>query len=120
MSPGTLLLRQIHPAFVEHGRPTSQAFRPTPKDNGELSVYDGDLISAEKSWMHYTERLELQSAGVLAVTVAECRTLELNVRPDPEPFREHAVIVFAESGQRGKAKLLKKKAIERGWLYKPQ
>ena len=69
--------------------------------------------------MHYTEEQKLRSAGVLAVTVGECMTLDLDVRPDPDPYPEHAVIVFGESGRNGKAKLLKRKAIERGWLHGP-
>ena len=31
-----VLFRQVHPAFVRDGRPSSQAFRPTPKDEGSL------------------------------------------------------------------------------------
>jgi hypothetical protein len=72
----TLLLRQIHPSFIDRDRVTSQAFRPTEKDRGKLSVYDGDLISAEGSWKHYTARV-LKSAGVLAVTVGECAAEQL-------------------------------------------
>lgn len=47
MTPQTQLLRQIHPNFVQAGRVTSQAFRPTPKDENHLSVYDGDQIQPE-------------------------------------------------------------------------
>ena len=47
MTGTTLLLRQIHPSFVQDGRVTSQAFRPTPKDESLLSVYDGDQITPE-------------------------------------------------------------------------
>lgn len=43
MTPDTLLLHQIHPSFIQYGRVTSQAFRPTPKDEGFLSVDDGDI-----------------------------------------------------------------------------
>ena len=43
MTPDTLLLRQIHPSFMQYGRVTSLAFRPTPKDEGFLSVGDGDV-----------------------------------------------------------------------------
>jgi hypothetical protein len=72
----TLLLRQIHPVFIQNDRVTSQAFRPTPKDHGQLSVYDGDMISAEESWKHHTG-LGLESEGVLAVTVRECEAESL-------------------------------------------
>jgi hypothetical protein len=44
MTEATLLLRQVHPSFIQHGRVTSQVFRPTLKDKRLLSVYDGDLI----------------------------------------------------------------------------
>jgi hypothetical protein len=59
----TVLFRQIHPIFVQNDRVTSQAFRPTQKDEGKLSVYDGDMISSEDSWKHHTG-LGLESAGV--------------------------------------------------------
>ena len=72
MNDGTLLLRQVHPTFVQQGRITSQVFKPSTKDNNELSVYDGDQISADAAWRHYTEDLHLASAGVVAVAVAEC------------------------------------------------
>jgi hypothetical protein len=72
----TLLLRQVHPGFVQNDRPSSQIFRPTPKDELKLSVYDGDLITPEQSWKHFTGELGYRSVGVLAVTVrnaANCR-----------------------------------------------
>ena len=49
MTDSTMLLRQIHPAFVQADQATSQAFRPTPKDDGKLSVYDGDKIRSRES-----------------------------------------------------------------------
>ena len=39
MNPTTRRLRQIPPAFVQNGRVSSAAFRPTPKDVRRLSVY---------------------------------------------------------------------------------
>src|SRR4051812_45422248 len=89
MTDATLLLRQVHPAFVQSGRVSSQAFRPTPKDQSLLSAYDGDMIPARASWTHYTVELGLSSAGTLAVTVQECMIESLAVRPDPDPFPEH-------------------------------
>ena len=71
MTGTTRLLRQIHPSFVQAGFVTSQAFRPTPKDESKLSVYDGDRITPEAAYTHYTTVWELASAGVLAVTVDE-------------------------------------------------
>lgn len=122
MTEQTILLRQVHPSFVQNGRPTSQAFRPTPKDEHQLSTYDGDQIKAEPAWEHYTETQGFSSAGVLGITVEECSEQGLKIIPDPIPFPEHVLVDFSEfpTGQIDKkAKLLKAKAEARGWLYGP-
>ena len=119
----TLLLRQVHPAWVQAGRVTSQAFKPTPKDGKRLSVYDGDLISAAESWRHFTSELGFASTGVMAVTVEECKKLDLSVEPDPKPFPSHAVIKFDDCSAAEipkKAKYLKQFAESRGWLYQTE
>ena len=122
MNEETVLLRQVHPRFIQNGRVTSQAFRPTPKDDDRLSVYDGDQICAEDSWAHYTTDLGLASAGVLGVTVAECGAAGLPVHADPGPFPEHAVIDFATKSNSQTdvaAKALRASAQSRDWLYVP-
>lgn len=121
MNDSTLLLRQIHPGFLQNGRPSSQAFRPTPKDEQRLSVYDGDKISPSDAWEHYSNILCLESFGVMAVSVPECSDLELPVLPDPKPFPEHVLIDFSAHGKSAiekRAKQLKVKAEARGWLYR--
>ena len=97
MTQTTLLLRQIHPSFVKLGRPTSAAFRPTPKDEHKLSVYDGDMITAAAAFAHYRGQ-KLESVGVLAVTVEECTRQELPVYSSPAEFPEHAEIDFSGLG----------------------
>ena len=119
MTPATLLFRQVNPSWIKNGRITSQVFKPTPKDAGCLSVYDGDQITAESSWRHYT--IKYQSDGVVAVTVCECKEHDLCVKHDPEPFPEHVVIKFigySKSQIEKKAKRLKEAAEIRGWQYK--
>ena len=119
MTPATLLFRQVNPSWIKNGRITSQVFKPTPKDEGCLSVYDGDQITAEASWRHYT--IKYQSDGVVAVTVCECKEHDLCVKHDPEPFPEHVVIKFigySKSQIEKKAKRLKEAAERRGWQYK--
>ncbi len=116
-----LLLRQVHPNFVQKGRVTSQAFRPTPKDEQRLSVYDGNLIEPPAAWQHYTNTLGQASLGVMAVSRTECAVLTLPVRPDPEPFPEHVVIDFSgytKNQIEAKAKELKRHADARGWLFR--
>ena len=123
MQPNTLLLRQVHPTFWKDGHVSSVAFRPFPRDNGLLSVYDGDLITPEASHRHYTEVQQLESAGVWAVTVDEATAIELPARADVEgQFAEHAVIDFTACSKREqekKAKLLAAKAEDRGCLHAP-
>jgi hypothetical protein len=102
---------------------TSQVFRPTPKDENKLSAYDGDRISPENAWEHYTEKLGHASVGVMAVTVEECDKQELPARPDPTPFPEHVVIDFtgkSESQIRQISKRLKAFAESRDWLYQAE
>lgn len=121
MNQKTLLLRQVHPSWVQQGRASSQAFRPTPKDEKQLSAYDGDQITAVKAWEHYTGILGLSSTGVLAV--GECQGLSLLVNPDSSRFAEHVLIDFTpytENEIKRKAKQLKALAECRGWQYRVQ
>ena len=121
MNEDTLLYRQINPSWVQSGRVSSQAFKPSAKDNKRLSVYDGDMITAEDAWKHYTGELRFTSIGILAVSRGDCTAQELLVKLDPTPHPAHAVIDFtAYSGTqvKRKAKQLTKAAMERGWQYK--
>jgi hypothetical protein len=123
MNSDTLLLRQINPTFLQSGRVTSQAFRPTPKDESLLSVYDGDLITAERAWEHFSNIPGCRSTGVLAVTVTECAAQQLSARPDPATFPEHAVIDFSGRSKtevERKAKFLRSAAEARGWQYRAE
>jgi len=123
MNQETLLLRQVHPKWIQQGRITSQVFKPTPKDKKKLSVYDGDMIGPENAWEHYTEKLDFESVGVMAVTVSECNKYDLQAKSDPTPFKEHAVIDFTEITENQiikKSKRLKALAIIRGWLYQTE
>lgn len=121
MTGATLLLRQVHPTFVQGAYATSQAFRPTPKDISKLSVYDGDLIAPEASWVHYTTVWKLASVGVMAVSVDDCSVENLPTCSDPLPdCAEHVVIDFTGLPDKEcyrKSKKLQAKAQLRGWLY---
>lgn len=123
MTGDTLLFRQVNPSWCQDGRVTSQLFKPTPKDKKRLSVYDGDMVTAEDAWRHYADNLGFSSIGVLAVTVNECKALELSAEADPEPFPAHAVIKFddlSNSQIEKKAKYLRRDAMARGWQYRAE
>lgn len=120
MNSDTLLHRQVHPSWVQQGRVTSQVFRPTPKDSGRVSVYNGALINAKAAWEHFTSILGFASIGCVAVTVAECEQFDLMAEADGTPFPEHASINFAGHS---KSQILKRAdrlavaAATRGWQY---
>ena len=120
MTEATLLFRQVHPSWVQSGRPTSQAFRPTPKDNGQLSAYDGDLIAPAESWLHFTNDLKQMSAGVLAVTVGEFKIESLPATSDPDTFPSHVLVDYTAHGPgriEKKSKRLRSIAEKRGWQH---
>ena len=122
MNSDTLLYRMVSPSWMQDGIPTTPTFKPTQKDNKRLSVYDGDQISPQDAYEHYTS-LGYKAVGVLAVTVEECESLGLTVSPDPLPgFPEHAVIDFTAlsgNGMRRTASDLIKIANDLGWQYRP-
>lgn len=128
MNDNTFLYRQIYPEFTQldrqdqQVRPTSQAFLPSASD-GKLSVYDGDQITAEASWFHYTDVLKLESCGVAAFTVLECRAIDLPVISDGIPYPEHISVDFTGLSSRSqratRAKQLRAAANARGWQFRP-
>ena len=120
MNADTLLLRQVHPSFVQQARITSQVFRPTPKDENLLSADNGDKISPFDSWKRFISNPSCLSAGVMAVSFAETEKENLPVIEDGTPYPEHCSIDFCNlSGGEiaKKAKKLKNAAEERGWLH---
>lgn len=120
MNDHTKLLRQVHPSFIQNGSVTSQAFRPTPKDDEKLSFYDGDQIDPKTSYDHFTSNPNCKSSGVLAVTVSECAAQSLSAEPDPEAFAEHVLVDYSGLSKKQiekTAKILRSKAVARDWLY---
>jgi len=120
MNENNLLLRQVHPSFIQDGKITSQVFRPTPKDEAKLSVYDNSKITPENSYKHFCSQSGFLSYGVMAVSKKECDSQELPVIEDNEPFPEHCHINFENLSQNQiekKAKFLKRFADIRGCLH---
>ena len=122
MDGNTQLYRQVNPNFVQENRVTSQAFCPNENDNGLLSVYDGDQITPEDSWKHYRSEFGLESAGVVAVTINECNSLNIEAILDGFPYPEHVSLdmqAFTGSQLKKEARRLKVMANRRGWLFRP-
>lgn len=126
MDNNTLLLRHVHPSWmigniISQQTFSSQVFKPTPKDGGLLSVYNGNIYQPCDSYEHYTKTLGLQSVGVVAVTHEECSQVSLPVIEDNDPFEGHCSIDYRElssNDARKAASILKMKAQNRNWLYK--
>ena len=124
MNNGTLLHRIIKPRWwVQDGVVSSQAFRPEPRDEDQMSVYDGDQITVRDSYNHYaSDPSKTPPIGVLSITVEECSDQELPVQPDPNTFPEHVLVDFRAHGTnatRKKSGLLRDAALRRGWQFIP-
>lgn len=119
--PDELLHRQVHPTFLRDGRVSSQAFTPTPKDEGGLSVSRGARVTAEEAYRRHTEKKGLRSAGVWSVSVGECGQNELGAYDDPKPEDDaHALVDFrglSKGKVEQKAKVLAEMARRRGRMF---
>lgn len=105
-----LIWRNVHPAWIDDGALTSQVFRPTPKDHKKLSGARQRMVTASEHFKEFTKDLELESAGVWAISAGEA--LDSGVRgvydaesatpPDPCPTG-HTFIDYREvSGSRAR------------------
>lgn len=123
MGESRLFLRQIHPLMIDPDGPQSLAFRPTPKDSGKLSGYDGDQLSPAEAFDHYTGTLGLASAAVFGVSQGECDDLGLPIVLSPtktNPFHVHLDFGGAEKAvARRLSKLLRAHAVAREQLHPP-
>ncbi len=123
-----LLFRQVHPRFLVDGRVGSQAFRPTRKDNKQLSVALGSKTSPKAAFELHVDCNRLASAGTWAVMIGECLELGLPVLPDeikepPCPDPAHAVIDFSalsNSKIEAHGTRLARRANDRGRLHSPE
>ena len=121
LTPESMLYRQVHPSWIDDGRPTSQAFKPTKKDKKKMSVDDSGIVSAEKAFEIHTKVFSRKSVGVLAVTVEECTQNNMSVTSDPLVNRpSHAVVDFEGLSRREiekTATTLKVLAMNHQWKY---
>ena len=80
-----LLLRNVHPHFVNNGRVGSGGFTPSEAHNFELSVDLSVLSSPLESFERHTSQNGLPSAGVFAVTVGDFENNEVEIKEDRLP-----------------------------------
>jgi len=121
-----LLLRQVHPTFVQNGQISSQPFCPTPKDDNKLSVDRASMTSPRAAHSLFIANGG-QSVAVYGLSVDEFLREELTCHADPLKASDgkranpaHAVADYsahAPGQQKNKAKRLKLKAVARGSLH---
>lgn len=129
-----ILLRNIHPSWMDRGKPTSQAFRPMPKDAGQLSVDRGSKCLPLAAFELHVSKVDqvgerLRSAGVYGLSVGECAECGLPSVDDPltgivgqVDNPNHAYIDFRSVELKvyeKTSKKLKALALQRGVLYEP-
>ncbi len=116
------LHRQVHPAWIQEGRVTSQAFKPTPRDRGCISVHRGTKVTAEEAYNRYTGRGH-DSIGVLSLTVADFTAEQRQCLDAPDDEDDaHAYVDFHGLGSKTLDKCaarLAKLARDRGWSFQP-
>lgn len=125
-----LVFRHVSPSFVRDGRPSSQAFSPTKKDDGQLSVNRSAITTAGEAFKLFAGTppagLGLSCFGTWALSVDECGAQQLPVLEDPldEPIANpaHCVVDFGALGRKPSEKKgvkLCALAIARGKQYPP-
>ena len=124
-----LVYRQVHRNHVKKSlRPTSSAFNPlvTGGEGGArtraLSAYNGDLVSAEGAYRHFTQELHRPSVSVLALSEEECTELGIVVDYDGIGFPAHVSLRFpmlSRGATRHLANQLAELAMARGWQFGP-
>ena len=134
MNSDTLLHRQVNPKHYdpyEEGMIAADVFIPRLKrDDGFLSVHNGDEISAEDAYLHFISIPRCESKGTVSISVGECQDTErktgweLPVRDDPHPGNpHHAVIDFNRIPTKEDwdivAEILKEYAGKRPWSHGP-
>lgn len=118
------LYRQVHPSWRVNGLITSQAFKPTSKDNGKLSVVVSTAMTAKMAYIYHTQQ-ELDSVGTYQVTVGEVRDCGLRSVDDsalPSSFLGHAYIDYRGASNKEierSSKELRTRAMMHGIQFDP-
>lgn len=124
-----VLFRQIHPSQLEaNGEPWSQCFKPSPKDEGKLSLDRSSKVKAHESFENFIAN-GFESAAVFGLTVEEFSAESIECVSDPIEKTDslaanpaHAYADYQHHSQPKQkliAKRLKAAAVKRGCLHSP-
>ena len=119
--PDEMLFRHIRSEELKQaGEPSSEAFKPKRKDNGNLSVDRSKCVTAEESFDNFRNR-GFHSEAVFGLKVGEFGSEQIPCWHRPEcanPAHTHADFNLLSNNRRNKAgKRLKEIAFKRGILY---
>jgi hypothetical protein len=121
-----ILLRQIHPKFIENGEPSSDRFRPSEQDANLLSLDREALVTPSESHANYTATGKLSEA-VFGLSVLEFQDENIICSEDPivktetiPANRAHCLADYSAHAlkqQKIIGKKLKRVALARGRLH---
>lgn len=120
--PDEVQFRQVNPSWMEEDGPSRQAFLPTRKDDGKLSLDRSATTTAEQAYEDFRS-LGLKSDGVFGITPDECaenpNSIECFESPlENNPHHSHADFNrLTKSQRKAKSQDLMRKAISRGKLH---
>ena len=114
------MLRRVHPAMQQEGRPSSINFSPHKNDEGLLSVDDGAFTTPKQAFDAFIASGK-QVYGIWGITNGEYLADDLHCYSDPVPNNyAHALVDFTAKSS-GELKVLAAKhfayATSRGMLY---
>ena len=127
MDKDTLLLRQIHPGWVQADSvsalaiiPTVQNFQPSRNDEGGLSTYNSEKYTPQAAFDHFIGE-GYKTTGVMGLTLEECTDASLACSENNYPFDGHCIIdfnVIEKEKWKDTSRKIYRLALSRNWLYK--
>lgn len=126
MRDNTFLLRHVKSDTFYHGEFVNHCvFMPRASEDWQLSVYDGENLSAKELVDRWHKKYPGTIIAVVAVTPKDCldvNGVDLPILPDEEAdFKEHMVIDFrglpSNKSKDRAAKILKERALVHGFLW---
>ncbi|HOY80018.1 MAG TPA: hypothetical protein PLN33_19555 [Hyphomonadaceae bacterium] len=119
-NPEEVMLRQVHPNFVQEGRPASRAFRPNSDDSGLFSSDRSAIVTPQQAYEAYQHK-DRATGGCWGVTIDEYSALNLDSYSDPLVDNgAHALVDFTPHEERlwrSLSKRIHKAAQDRGCLF---
>lgn len=121
-----IMLRQIHPSWLDGDAPSSIAFSPSPKDAAKLSVDRQSMATPQESYDLFKANGN-STCSVYGISIGEFREEKIICTAAPTsaedgklPNPAHALADYSGIGTSQRklcAKRLKQKALNRGRLH---